>query len=91
MNDPDCQWDSNFGTFFQQDHWLIWFEKLWLLLLQQVPEEIYRVLEGQNELESDESNVPESLEEFVAEMRSNISDAKTFAVKLKAMVCEKTN
>lgn len=91
MNDPDCQWDNNFGTFFQQDDWLIWFEKLWLLLLQQVPEEIYRVLEGKDELESDESNVPESLEEFVAEMRSNISDAKTFAVKLKAMVCEKSN
>ncbi|XXG69279.1 hypothetical protein AAC387_Pa06g2191 [Persea americana] len=52
----------------------------------QVPEEIYRVLEGKDELESDESNVPESLEEFVAEMRSNISDAKTFAVKLKAMI-----
>ena len=91
MNDPDCQWDNNFGTFSQQDDWLIWFEKLWLLLLQQVPEEIYRVLEGKDELESDESNVPESLEEFVAEMRSNISDAKTFAVKLKAMVCEKSN
>lgn len=60
-----------------------------LPLLQMVPEEIYRVLEeGESkEVKSSASDVPQSLEEFVAEMKSNRSDAKTFALRLKAMVC----
>ncbi|KAF8391479.1 hypothetical protein HHK36_023784 [Tetracentron sinense] len=52
-----------------------------------VPEEIYRILEepgSQEEIQV--SDVPQSLEDFVAEMKNNRSDAKTFAVKLKAMV-----
>lgn len=62
---------------------------MWLPLLQMVPEEIYRVLEegGSKEVKSSSSDVPQSLEEFVAEMKSNRFDAKTFALRLKAMVC----
>lgn len=59
-----------------------------------VPEEIYRVLEeegSEEEVKSSGSDVPQSLEEFVAEMKSNRSDAKTFALKLKAMVCARSN
>ena len=54
-----------------------------------VPEEIYRVLEegGSEAVKSSTSDVPQSLEEFVAEMKSNRSDAKTFALRLRAMVC----
>ncbi|KAJ8622198.1 hypothetical protein MRB53_030727 [Persea americana] len=53
-----------------------------------VPEEIYRVLEegGSEAVKSSTSDVPQSLEEFVAEMKSNRSDAKTFALRLRAMV-----
>ncbi|XP_043689505.1 probable galacturonosyltransferase 12 isoform X2 [Telopea speciosissima] len=53
-----------------------------------VPEEIYRILEesGDEEDIQGRSEAPQSLEEFVAEMKSNKSDVKTFAVKLKAMV-----
>ncbi|XP_042483166.1 probable galacturonosyltransferase 12 isoform X1 [Macadamia integrifolia] len=53
-----------------------------------VPEEMYRILEERGEEEDIQgrSDVPQSLEEFVAEMKSNQSDVKTFAVKLKAMV-----
>ncbi|XP_043706044.1 probable galacturonosyltransferase 12 [Telopea speciosissima] len=54
-----------------------------------VPEEIYRILEESgDELEEikGRSEVPQSLEEFVAEMKSSKSDLKTFSVKLKALV-----
>ncbi|KAL5978162.1 hypothetical protein ACLOJK_029279 [Asimina triloba] len=54
-----------------------------------VPDEIYRILEDGEEADekiASASEIPQSLEEFVAEMRSNRSDAKTFALKLKAMV-----
>ncbi|KAJ4977228.1 hypothetical protein NE237_002334 [Protea cynaroides] len=53
-----------------------------------VPEEIYRILEekGNEGVIPGRSEVPQSLEEFVAEMKSNKSDVRTFAVKLKAMV-----
>ncbi|XP_010931276.1 probable galacturonosyltransferase 12 [Elaeis guineensis] len=52
-----------------------------------VPEEIYRVLE-EGEIEEPEpgSDIPQTLEDFVAEMKNNISDAKTFALRLKAMI-----
>lgn len=56
--------------------------------MQQVPEEIYRVLENEEEIKSDGSKVPESLEEFLAEIKDSQSDAKIFALKLKSMVCE---
>lgn len=50
---------------------------------------IYQVLEeppSLNEIKR-EVEIPQSLEEFVAELkRESVSDAKTFAVKLKAMV-----
>ncbi|PIA58504.1 hypothetical protein AQUCO_00500444v1 [Aquilegia coerulea] len=50
-----------------------------------VPDDIYKILED-NRSQDEETEVPQSLEEFVAEMRSNKSDLKTFALKLKAMV-----
>lgn len=58
------------------------------MVSQTVPEEIYRVLEG---AETDDptaagSDVPQTLEEFIAEMKSDRTDAKTFALRLRAMV-----
>ncbi|KAM7498817.1 hypothetical protein LguiA_023231 [Lonicera macranthoides] len=51
-----------------------------------VPEVIYQVLqEPVNQDETQETEVPQSLEEFVAQMDSR-TDAKTFALKLKSMV-----
>ncbi|KAL5730980.1 putative galacturonosyltransferase 12 [Ranunculus cassubicifolius] len=50
-----------------------------------VPDEVYQILE-QTGFHEEGSVAPQSLEEFVAEMRSSRSDMKTFAVKLKAMV-----
>lgn len=50
---------------------------------------IYQVLEEPpilNEIKG-EVDIPQSLEEFLAEIKKeSVSDAKTFAVKLKAMV-----
>ncbi|CAL9091335.1 unnamed protein product [Musa acuminata var. zebrina] len=52
-----------------------------------VPEEIYQVLEEAEIQEAmPRADVPQTLEAFVAEMKSNRSDAKTFALRLKAMV-----
>ncbi|RWW52267.1 hypothetical protein BHE74_00041323, partial [Ensete ventricosum] len=52
-----------------------------------VPEEIYQVLEeAENQEAMPRADVPQTLEAFVAEMKSNRSDAKTFALRLKAMV-----
>lgn len=57
------------------------------MVSQTVPEEIYRMLEGP---EPDEptagSDVPQTLEEFIEEMKSDRTDAKTFALRLRAMV-----
>ncbi|KAL2476235.1 putative galacturonosyltransferase 12 [Abeliophyllum distichum] len=51
-----------------------------------VPEVIYQVLEdNQSEIQLG-PEIPQTLEDFVAEMKDGRSDAKTFAVKLKAMV-----
>uniref|UniRef100_A0A2N9J0Y0 Hexosyltransferase n=1 Tax=Fagus sylvatica TaxID=28930 RepID=A0A2N9J0Y0_FAGSY len=53
-----------------------------------VPEVIYQVLEepiGKDELQG-RSDVPQSLEEFMAEIKKEKSDAKTFALKLREMV-----
>lgn len=58
-------------------------------LESQIPEVIYQVLEeppSLNEIKG-EVEIPQSLEDFVAELRKeSVSDAKTFAVKLRAMV-----
>lgn len=54
----------------------------------QVPEVIYQVLEeqvDQNDQKSDDE-IPQTLEEFVAEVKNDQPDAKTFAIKLKSMV-----
>lgn len=62
---------------------------LCICFLQKVPEVIYQVLEetpSLNEIKGD-VEIPQTLEEFVAELKEeSVSDAKTFAVKLRAMV-----
>ncbi|KAA8523737.1 hypothetical protein F0562_010160 [Nyssa sinensis] len=53
-----------------------------------VPQVIYQVLEepvSQDEIQGG-PEVPQTLEEFVAEMKQSRSDAKTFAIKLKSMI-----
>uniref|UniRef100_A0A6N2MUJ4 Hexosyltransferase n=1 Tax=Salix viminalis TaxID=40686 RepID=A0A6N2MUJ4_SALVM len=53
-----------------------------------VPEVIYQVLEqplGSDELKG-RSDIPETLEEFMDEVKNNILDAKDFAFKLREMV-----
>lgn len=57
--------------------------------MQKVPDEIYRVLEeggDEEELLIEPDTTPQTLEDFISEMKSNRSDAKTFALRLKAMV-----
>ncbi|OVA11172.1 Glycosyl transferase [Macleaya cordata] len=58
-----------------------------------VPEEVYKILEENGNQEGTAAGaggkneqVPQTLEDFVAEMKTNRSDLKTFAVRLKAMV-----
>ncbi|GER53326.1 galacturonosyltransferase 12 [Striga asiatica] len=54
-----------------------------------VPEVIYQVFEepvDQNEVQPVEQEIPQTMEDFIAEMKDERPDAKTFAVKLKAMV-----
>lgn len=58
------------------------------LVLDQVPEVIYQVLEdpaNENEIQS-VLEIPQTLEDFIAEMKDERPDAKTFALKLKSMV-----
>ncbi|KAL0302075.1 UNVERIFIED_CONTAM: putative galacturonosyltransferase 12 [Sesamum radiatum] len=58
------------------------------LVLDQVPEVIYQVLEepaNQSEVQSG-PEVPQTLEDFIAQMKDERPDAKTFAIKLKSMV-----
>ncbi|PQQ16201.1 putative galacturonosyltransferase 12 [Prunus yedoensis var. nudiflora] len=53
-----------------------------------VPEVIYQILEepiGKDELQG-RSDIPQSLDEFMAEIKEGKSDARTFAVKLRDMV-----
>ncbi|KAL5736081.1 hypothetical protein ACOSQ2_030869 [Xanthoceras sorbifolium] len=53
-----------------------------------VPEVIYQVLEepiSKDELQG-RSDIPQTLEEFMADIKESKSDAKTFAVKLREMV-----
>ncbi|KAL5737796.1 hypothetical protein ACOSP7_030557 [Xanthoceras sorbifolium] len=53
-----------------------------------VPEVIYQVLEepiSKDELQG-RSDIPQTLEEFMADIKESKSDAKTFAVKLRQMV-----
>lgn len=54
---------------------------------QRVPEEMYEVLE-EAEIRPPKpgSDVPQTLQDFVAEMKRNRSDAKAFALRLKEMV-----
>lgn len=55
------------------------------MVLEQVPEVIYQVLEEDTNPNEEEIG-PQTLQEFVAEMKSELPDAKTFAIKLKTMV-----
>ncbi|OAY70478.1 putative galacturonosyltransferase 12 [Ananas comosus] len=58
-------------------------------LFVKIPEEIYQILEEAkiDELSPQGWDVPQTLDEFIAEMKSNNrSDAKTFALRLKAMI-----
>lgn len=53
-----------------------------------VPEVIYQTLEepiNKDELEG-RTDVPQTLEEFMADIRETKSDARTFALKLREMV-----
>ncbi|XAR56639.1 Polygalacturonate 4-alpha-galacturonosyltransferase [Bertholletia excelsa] len=53
-----------------------------------VPQVIYQVLEeplSEDEVEAD-TDVPQTLEDFIAEMKNARPDARTFAVRLKSMV-----
>ncbi|XP_004505434.1 probable galacturonosyltransferase 12 isoform X2 [Cicer arietinum] len=53
-----------------------------------VPEEIYGILDqpiGKDELER-RSDIPQTLEEFMTEMKKGGYDARTFAIKLREMV-----
>ncbi|KMS98526.1 hypothetical protein BVRB_4g092170 [Beta vulgaris subsp. vulgaris] len=54
-----------------------------------VPEVLYEVFEEPSRVIDEKnpgSDIPQSLEEFMAEMRDSRPDARTFAVKLKTMV-----
>lgn len=61
----------------------------WLLGCYQVPQVIYQVLEepiDQNQVQITGPEIPQTMEDFIAEMKGERPDAKTFAFKLKAMV-----
>lgn len=60
--------------------------------LKKVPEIVYRVLEEpiSKEALQGRSDIPQTLEEFMAEIKETKPDAKAFAVKLRDMVCYKT-
>ncbi|KAL6570717.1 putative galacturonosyltransferase 12 [Orobanche gracilis] len=54
-----------------------------------VPEVIYQVLEepwNQSEVQIADEEAPQTMEDFIAAMKDEQPDAKTFAVKLKALV-----
>ncbi|KAF5730592.1 galacturonosyltransferase 12 [Tripterygium wilfordii] len=58
-------------------------------VLQLVPEVIYQVLEepiNKDELKG-RSDIPQSMEEFISEVKNSRLDARTFALKLREMVC----
>lgn len=56
--------------------------------LQKLVKELYKILEQVNSLEiPDSEKFPESFSEFLSDMKDKEYDAKTFAIRLKAMVC----
>ncbi|XP_074569106.1 putative galacturonosyltransferase 12 [Curcuma longa] len=61
--------------------------RMWRLESVRVPEEMYEVLE-EAEIRPPKpgSDVPQTLQDFVTEMKRNRSDAKAFALRLKEMV-----
>lgn len=59
-----------------------------LAMMQRATEEIYQFLmQANNEALPEGLTVPESFSDLMADMRANPYDAKTFALKMKAMVC----
>ena len=53
-----------------------------------VPEVIYQILDkpvSKDEVQG-KTDIPQTLEEFMAEMKESRSDAKTFALRLREMV-----
>lgn len=55
----------------------------------QVPDVVYQILDkpmSKDELQGRLDNVPQTLEDFMAEIKEKKPDAKTFALKLREMV-----
>lgn len=68
---------------------LLYYFIFFFLELIKVPEVIYKILKEpiiEDEVKGEAEIIPQSLEEFLAEMKDSRSDAKTFALKLKSMV-----
>lgn len=58
-------------------------------MMKQVPEVIYQVFEepsNRQDATKPDPDQPQSLEDFVLQMKLDRPDARTFALKLKAMV-----
>lgn len=59
-----------------------------IILVQRLMRDIYKILDQVNSEEIPFGlKLPESFSEFLSEMKNNQYDAKSFAVRLKAMVC----
>ena len=59
------------------------------LTLGQVPDVMYQILDkpmSKDELQGRLDNIPQTLEDFMAEIKESKPDAKTFALKLREMV-----
>lgn len=58
-------------------------------ILGQVPDVMYQILDktmSKDELQGRLDNIPQTLEDFMAEIKEIKPDAKTFALKLREMV-----
>lgn len=62
---------------------------LFCLFLGQVPDVMYQILDkpmSKDELQGRLDNIPQTLEDFMAEIKERKPDAKNFALKLREMV-----
>lgn len=62
---------------------------LFCLFLGQIPDVMYQILDkpmSRGELQGRLDNIPQTLEDFMAEIKESKPDAKTFALKLREMV-----
>lgn len=77
----------NYCLDFSKEFWfhlelLDWFA-------QRLVKDIYKILDQVNSEQIPENlKVPHSFKELLSEMKRNKFDAKTFAISLKAMVCD---